>query len=727
MLALLLFLLPLAAAQCWRNVTCNGPGAAAFPGPWDANIYAPATRAVAPRSILSWPDLAPSQYPGSPTISGNGSLVTYDFGTEVGGIVTATYSALGSGQLGFAFTEARNFVGYTSDSSNGHFPSNEGALYTTITPGNATWTMPDERLRGGFRYMTIFLITNGTASATLGDISVELDFQPTWPNLQAYQGYFHCSDELLNRIWYAGAYTLQSNSVPTDTGRQVPMLTSSWANNATLGPGDTIIVDGAKRDRAVWPGDMGVAVPSTFVSVGDLDSVKNALQVMYDYQADTGAFDESGPPLSQKGSDTYHMWTMIGTYNYYLYTADLDFLTRNWPKYQLAMTYITSKIDSSNLLNVTGIRDWARWQQGFHNTEANTILYHTLNTGAKLATWLNATSLASNWTTTATTLASAINTACYDPTYGAYRDNDTTTTLHPQDANSLSLLFSIPPDSTTTSSILTRLTSNWTPLGPVTPELPNNISPFITSFELTGRLTTRDTARALSLLRTTWGWILNNPNSTSTTLLEGYLANGSFSYRSDRGYGYDASYPSHAHGWSTGPTSALTNYIVGLDVVEPAGRNWTLAPQFGDLSSAEGGFTTPLGRFSARWSTDDGGATYDLSWAAPEGTSGTLRVPTGEGTNSSSSSSSSDNNNNREIQAAKRQVRKKMVLNGQELSLPPQQAPEVEGEREGEAVMQNQNQNQYIRQDIDAVSGEMLTTLKVGGGGGSLSLSLSVG
>jgi hypothetical protein len=32
-------------------------------------------------------------------------------------------------------------------------------------------------------------------------------------------------------------------------------------------------------------GDMGIAVPSTFVSIGDLGSVKNALQVMYNYQA----------------------------------------------------------------------------------------------------------------------------------------------------------------------------------------------------------------------------------------------------------------------------------------------------------------------------------------------------------------------------------------------------------------------------------------------------------
>lgn len=50
-----------------------------------------------------------------------------------------------------------------------------------------------------------------------------------------------------------------------------------------LGNGSTILVDGAKRDRAVWPGDMGVAVPSNFVSIGDMLSAKNSLQTIYDH------------------------------------------------------------------------------------------------------------------------------------------------------------------------------------------------------------------------------------------------------------------------------------------------------------------------------------------------------------------------------------------------------------------------------------------------------------
>lgn len=274
------------AQSCWKDTTCTGPQDTAFPGVWQSNIYAPSSRTVSPQSILSLKTgKTVSRYPGKAQLSGNGSALVFDFGIEVGGLVTIQYEATGPGAIGLAFTEAKNWIGEWSDSSNGEFKGPDGAVYANFTsagPGN--YTMPDNRLRGGFRYMTAFLITDSKSSVTIKDVTLEIGFQPTWSNLRAYQGYFHSNDQLLNRIWYSGAYTLQTNAVPVNTGRQVPFLITGWANNGTLGPGDTIIVDGAKRDRAVWPGDMGVAVPSTFVSIGDLDSVKNALQTMYNNQ-----------------------------------------------------------------------------------------------------------------------------------------------------------------------------------------------------------------------------------------------------------------------------------------------------------------------------------------------------------------------------------------------------------------------------------------------------------
>lgn len=274
------------AQNCWRNTTCSGPTETAFSGPWEDNIYASSSRTVQPKTTLSdlknKADTNPSQ-PETAILHGNGSLVVFDFGKEVGGILHLKYSATGSGAVGIAFTEAKNWIGEWSDDSNALWQ--DGALYANFSSaGQESYVMPDPKLRGGFRYLTLFLETSDSASVKVEDISVELDFQPTWSNLRAYQGYFHSSDELLNRIWYSGAYTLQSNQVPVNTGRVTEGVTVGWENNGTLGPGDTIIVDGAKRDRAVWPGDMGIAVPSTFVSLGDLESVQNALQVMYNTQ-----------------------------------------------------------------------------------------------------------------------------------------------------------------------------------------------------------------------------------------------------------------------------------------------------------------------------------------------------------------------------------------------------------------------------------------------------------
>jgi len=163
------------------------------------------------------------------------------------------------------------------------------------------------------------------------------------------------------------------------------------------------------------------------------------------------------------------------------------------------------------------------------------ILYRTLLTGSNLATWMGNDSLAGNWTARAAALSSAINAATWYPAGGAYKDNDTSTTLMPQDANSLSLMFNVAPHDRV-ASIAAELFNNWTPIGPVTPELPINISPFISGFELIGRFTVRDTSRAFELMRTLWGWALTHPNGTQSTLIEGYLSNGNFSYRINRGY-----------------------------------------------------------------------------------------------------------------------------------------------------------------------------------------------
>lgn len=304
------------SSTCWKDTPCDDRFTeTAFPGPWEANILAPKSRTIVPRSIVGKlttvvnGDVIPGlRTPFEPAkapliLKGNGSQQVFDFEQEVGGLVTLKYTVSGGDnreddgdggdddddndlrkrdspqkqpRLGLAFTESSDFIGQWSDASNGAFQGPDGAIYATLNgSGDGIYTMPDASLRGGFRYLTVFLVAEGDNNndlvVTLRNVTLDIAFQPTWPNLHAYQGYFDCDDPVLNRIWYAGAYTLQTNAVSPTTGRRVPFLKTGWANDGLLGPGHTILVDGAKRDRAVWPGDMGVAVPSLFVSTGDME------------------------------------------------------------------------------------------------------------------------------------------------------------------------------------------------------------------------------------------------------------------------------------------------------------------------------------------------------------------------------------------------------------------------------------------------------------------------
>lgn len=188
----------------------------------------------------------------------------------------------------------------------------------------------------------------------------------------------------------------------------------------------------------------------------------------------------------------------------------------------------------------------------------------------------------------------------------------------------MAILFNV-TDADRAATISDRLTRNWTPIGAVAPELPDNIASFISSFEIQSHFVVQKPARALDLIRRSWGWYLNNPNGTESTVIEGYLANGTFGYRSSRGYGYDASYVSHSHGWSSGPTSALTEYIVGLSVISPLGLTWSISPQFADLDFAEAGFVTSIGKFQASWTKKSD--RYTLEFTVPGGTSGKLTLP----------------------------------------------------------------------------------------------------
>ncbi|KZT25006.1 glycoside hydrolase family 78 protein [Neolentinus lepideus HHB14362 ss-1] len=617
--------------------------ASAPSGPWDAFNYAPKSTVVWPTAVYHVEgavDGANSlvENRGAATLAGSGAWLALDFGVEVGGLISMNFlNPSSTVSIALSFTESPLFISpLTSDDSS--YPASnmsyDGVLNVPSPLPSGFWTQPSFALRGGFRYLTI--VSNSNEPLTISNVSCAILFMPHVDNLGNYAGYFYAEDpvfhdaDFLTKLWYSGAYTVQTNTVPLDTGREVPFVTSpGWENNATLGVAGPIIVDGAKRDRAVWPGDMGIAVPTQFVSTNDLLPTKNALSTMFAaIDPITGALPESGPPLSQTGSDTYHAWTLIGTHNYYLYSGDMMWLQTVWTNYTKAVQFLENKVDSSGLMNVTGLRDWARLGGGGHNSEGNALLYKVLTNSVDLATYMNASDLVSAWARNASSLKQVFNQAFWDPNQEMYRDN-TSTTLCPQDANSMSVIFNLTTSPGQADAISAGLQRNWNDLGPVAPELPDTISPFISGLELQAHFQSGNDDRAMDLLHREWGYMLYTNLSVQSTLLEGFTANGSLYYRGYRGYNYDASYTSHSHGWSSGPTSALTYYVLGLTVTSPQGKTWSVAPHLSGLNAAEGGFTTPLGWYGVKWR--DEGNVFMLDVNVPTGTSGVVRLPYAEG------------------------------------------------------------------------------------------------
>ncbi|KFY06182.1 hypothetical protein V491_08801, partial [Pseudogymnoascus sp. VKM F-3775] len=148
--------------------------------------------------------------------------------------------------------------------------------------------------------------------------------------------------------------------------------------------------------------------------------------------------------------------------------------------------------------------------------------------------------------------------------------------------------------------------------------------PFASSFELQAHCAVGNYDSAVELMELMWGYMLDGPGMTNSTLLEGYRIDGSVGYPA---YTHPAR-NSHCHGWSTGPTMVLLTGILGIKFTAPLGRSYTITPHRTKwLSHAEGGFSTSLGKFSVKLKgmVGKGGRRAEvLQVLTPAGTSGTV-------------------------------------------------------------------------------------------------------
>ncbi|CAJ2509399.1 Uu.00g144250.m01.CDS01 [Anthostomella pinea] len=219
---------------------------------------------------------------------------------------------------------------------------------------------------------------------------------------------------------------------------------------------------------------------------------------------------------------------------------------------------------------------------------ANSILYYTLKNAISLAVDRKDDASNAAWTKAANPIPDAINSRLWDASKSLYRDNDEPAgspyhnDIHPKDGNAWAVIAGI-TNATQAEAISTALQQRWIrPYGAPAPEAGDTISPFASGFELQAHFLAGHPERAVDLMEFMWAdFMLDDPRMTRSTFIEGYSTDGSLRYAP---YAGSDARISHAHGWSTAPTSLLTFFAAGLKLTGAGGATWSVEPQLGPLS-----------------------------------------------------------------------------------------------------------------------------------------------
>ncbi|KAI1796990.1 Six-hairpin glycosidase [Ganoderma leucocontextum] len=599
--------------------------------PYQQYILAPSSRTVRPvavylqsGSLSSETALLDSQLSsgGSLTLDAFSSSVTYDFGKNIAGWVNFNTTS-SDGNVGFTFSESSLWV--SSEASDATADSGLDAPLVFNITAAGHYAAPDKMERGAFRYLTV--VNLGPDQLSIDDLWVHFTAMPHWADdsLQKYTGWFHSNDEKLNRSLVTVDPTRGDalNFLGAITSNSTVDGTLDWWLNTTITNGTSTLTDGAKRDRLVWSGDMAIAVPGIAVTTFDLISIRNALDSLFNLQNANGQLPYAGYPFNKLSvvSFTYHLYALIGVGNFYHWSGDQSYVDEKWSQWKAGLEWAAAQIDNTSLANVTAFADWLRSGMGGHNIEANSILFYTLNLGVTLAENQKDSVTADRWSRLAAGIQSAAISLLWQPDVGLFKDNETTT-LAPQDGNAWAVKSGLVTNASQIVQISEALQARWGQYGAPAPEAADVVSPFISGFELEAHFTANRTTAALTLIRNMWAdFMLDDPRMTNSTFIEGYSTTGELHYAP---YTNDPRI-SHAHGWATGPTSSLTTYIGGIQLLSEAGATWAIVPQVGDLTDVDAGFTTSLGGFSSKWSTK--GNVFRLEINTPKGTTGTVEVP----------------------------------------------------------------------------------------------------
>ncbi|WP_168119871.1 alpha-L-rhamnosidase C-terminal domain-containing protein [Paenibacillus sp. HB172176] len=383
-----------------------------------------------------------------------------------------------------------------------------------------------------------------------------------------YKGSFRSNDELLNQIWDTGAYTVHLN-----------MQDYLW--------------DGIKRDRLVWAGDMHPETSTIQAVFGYHDVVPKSLDFMR---------DEYPLPEWMTTFPTYSIWWILVHHDWYMHNGDLAYLLEQKDYMTGLLRQLAGCIRSDGTVDISNpFLDWP----SFANPEgvkagAHALFVWCMNAGDKLCGILNDPETKELCRQAAQRLRQVV------PNHNQSK----------QAASLLALTGLLEPQAVNEEVIA--------------PDSPRGYSTFYGYYILKARGEAGDIQGSLDSIRAYWGGMLslgattfwedfdidwlNNAARIDEITPEGRVdVHGTYGGHCYQGYRH-----SLCHGWASGPTAWLTEYVLGVRVEEPGCRALRVTPHLGDLQWVEGTFPTPLGIVSVRHEKCEDGSIH-TKVEAPEG------------------------------------------------------------------------------------------------------------
>jgi alpha-L-rhamnosidase len=443
-------------------------------------------------------------------------------------------------------------------------------------------------------------------------------------------------------LYEQGAESLFRNLLVMDSSNNVlyqssltdPSILDKFAAGTNVLPS---IMDGGKRDRSDFTGDIAISGLTLLYSTFAREYLEGSIELFSSYQRPDGRIATSLPPQYNPGVTPatavnatsllipdYDLQHVTSIYHYYLYTGDRAFLQEQWPVAKKVIAFFSNLIDPQTKL----LFPPALFGPPSADTLTNAHFYGVLLQGAQLAEAVGRADIAASYKAAAAQLRTAINANLFNHATGLYDVSTAQRGVAAQDGNSYAILYGVAAaPGTTLASILQKLTEALyrTPtapnaVGPVPVQQSSGstqVGPYTSAYELFARFETGDTAGALSLIRNEWGLMRHTSAYYSGATWEYIALDGT------PGLGEGTSL---AHGWGSGPTSALSKYVLGVRPVSTGYKTWLIEPQPGDLTWANGRVPTPYGPIKVKWEKTSRGLRLEIE--VPNGTSGSVGLPT---------------------------------------------------------------------------------------------------